>query len=175
MRAELVPDHGGPPILITRDVTLIGRREYCDIQLDDPSLSKRHCVLVKTDGLLMVRDLATTNGTRVKGQMIRWAALLPNDRISIGKLKFRVFLGPDGSSSAAIAQPARQTKKTKPRPAAAPRASTPAPASRSPAPVAALARPVELDRDNPRLDVDDSKWFDRHGADSRGEEIIDLD
>ncbi len=77
MRAELIPVDGGPPIPITRDVTVIGRREYCDIQLDDPSLSKRHCVLVKTDGLLMIRDLATTNGTRVKGQRIRWAALLP--------------------------------------------------------------------------------------------------
>ena len=64
---------------------MVGRREYCDVQIDHPSLSKRHCVLVKTDGLLVIRDLATTNGTKVKGQKIRWAALLPDDRIAFGE------------------------------------------------------------------------------------------
>jgi pSer/pThr/pTyr-binding forkhead associated (FHA) protein len=95
MKAELVPLDGGPPIPITRDLTVVGRREYCDVQIDHPSLSKRHAVLVKTDGLLILRDLASTNGTKVKGQRIRWAALLPEDRIAFGSRKFRVYLGPD--------------------------------------------------------------------------------
>jgi hypothetical protein len=95
MKAELVPDDGGPAIPITRDVTVVGRREFCDVQLDHPSLSKRHAVLIKTEGLLILRDLISTNGTKVKGQRIRWAALLPDDRISFGSLKFRVYLGPD--------------------------------------------------------------------------------
>jgi hypothetical protein len=95
MKAELIPIDGAPPIPIDRDVTVLGRREYCDIRIDDPSLSKRHCVLVKTEGLLVVRDLATTNGTKVKGQKVRWAALLPNDRIAFGTVKFQVYLGPD--------------------------------------------------------------------------------
>ncbi|MDX2035307.1 MAG: FHA domain-containing protein [Isosphaeraceae bacterium] len=95
MKAELVPEGGGKAIAITKDVTVVGRREYCDVQVDHPSLSKRHCVLVKTDGLLVVRDLASTNGTKVKGQKIRWAALLPEDRIAFGQVKFRVYLGPD--------------------------------------------------------------------------------
>jgi predicted component of type VI protein secretion system len=95
MKAELVPDNGDPPIPITRDVTVVGRREYCDVQVKDASLSKRHCILVKTDGLLVVRDLGTTNGTKVKGQRIRWAALLPDDRLTLGSYKMRVYLGPD--------------------------------------------------------------------------------
>ncbi len=95
MKAELIPAEGGEAIPITKDVTVVGRREYCDIQIDHPSLSKRHCVLVKTDGLLVIRDLATTNGTKVKGQKIRWAALLPDDKIALGGIKFRVYLGPD--------------------------------------------------------------------------------
>lgn len=94
MKAELVPDNGDPPIPITRDVTVVGRREFCDVVINDPSLSKRHCVLVRTDGLLLIRDLATTNGTKVKGQRIRWAALLPDDRITLGSYKLRVYLGP---------------------------------------------------------------------------------
>jgi pSer/pThr/pTyr-binding forkhead associated (FHA) protein len=95
MKAELVPTNGDAPIPITKDVTIVGRGHYCDVRVDHPSLSKRHCVLVKTDGLLVVRDLASTNGTKVKGQKIRWAALLPHDRIAFGTYKFRVYLGPD--------------------------------------------------------------------------------
>ncbi len=95
MKAELVPENGDPPIPITRDVVLVGRRGFCDIVIDHSSLSKRHCLLVKTDGLLVVRDLISTNGTKVKGQKVRWAALLPDDRITLGSYKLRVYLGPD--------------------------------------------------------------------------------
>jgi predicted component of type VI protein secretion system len=96
MKAELVPENGDPPIPITKDLTVVGRRgDLCDIAIDDPSLSKRHCVLVKTDGLLVIRDLNTTNGTKVKGQKIRWAALLPGDRITMGAYRMKVYLGPD--------------------------------------------------------------------------------
>ena len=95
MKAELVPENGDPPIPITRDLVVVGRRDYCDIVIDHSSLSKRHCVLVKTDGLLVIRDLISTNGTKVKGQKIRWAALLPDDRISLGSYKLRIYYGPD--------------------------------------------------------------------------------
>jgi len=95
MKAELVPENGDPPIPITRDVVVVGRRAYCDVVINHSSLSKRHCVLVKTDGLLVVRDLISTNGTKVKGQKVRWAALLPDDRITLGSYKLRVYLGPD--------------------------------------------------------------------------------
>jgi pSer/pThr/pTyr-binding forkhead associated (FHA) protein len=99
MKAELIPDNGDPPIQINRDITVIGRRDYCDIRIDHPSISKRHCVLVRTAGLLILRDLASTNGTKVKGQRIRWAALLPGDRVSVGGYKLRVYLGPDDTPS----------------------------------------------------------------------------
>ena len=59
-----------------------------------------HCVLVKTDGLLLLRDLGSTNGTRVNGARVRRAALLPNDQVSIANYKFRVFLGPDAPAAA---------------------------------------------------------------------------
>ena len=95
MKAELVPENGDPPIPILRDVTVVGRHPECDVVIDQVSLSKRHCVFVKTDGLLVIRDLATTNGTKVKGQKVRWAALLPDDKISLGGYKVRIYLGSD--------------------------------------------------------------------------------
>jgi pSer/pThr/pTyr-binding forkhead associated (FHA) protein len=99
MKSELIPLDGSPPIPIDRDVTVVGRREFCDVVVPHPSLSKRHCVLVRTDGLLVVRDLVSTNGTKVNGQRVSWAALLPNDRLTLGKAKFRVYLGPDDTAS----------------------------------------------------------------------------
>ena len=42
----------------------------------------------------MIRDLVTTNGTKVKGQRIRWAALLPDDRITLGSYKLAASILP---------------------------------------------------------------------------------
>lgn len=99
MKAELVPANGDAPIPITKDVTVVGRREFCDVEIQHPSLSKRHAVIVRTDGLLMVRDLVSTNGTKVNGQRVMWAALMPNDRLTLGRYKFKVYLGPDHAPS----------------------------------------------------------------------------
>ncbi len=99
MKAELVPENGDPPIPIERDLTVVGRHPDCDVVIDHHGVSKRHCVLVRTDGLLVIRDLATTNGTKVKGQRIRWAALLPDDRISLSGYKLRIYLGSDDMPS----------------------------------------------------------------------------
>jgi pSer/pThr/pTyr-binding forkhead associated (FHA) protein len=95
MRAQLLPLDGGSPITIEKDLVIIGRKEDSDVRLEHKSVSKMHCVLVKTDGLLLLRDLGSTNGTRVNGTRVRRAALLPNDQLSIAHYKFRVHLGPD--------------------------------------------------------------------------------
>src|SRR3954453_5297890 len=95
MRARLVSLDGGPPIDLVKDMTLVGRNEDCDVRLDHKSVSKLHCVIVKTDGVLLVRDLGSTNGTRVNGQRVRRAALLPNDALAIANLKYKVKFGPE--------------------------------------------------------------------------------
>ena len=93
MRAQLVPLDGGPPVEVAKDMTLIGRQDECDVRLDHKSVSKMHCVLVKTDGLIILRDLGSTNGTRVNGTRVRRAALLPNDKLSVANFHFRVLFG----------------------------------------------------------------------------------
>src|SRR5438132_7865347 len=95
MRAQLVPLDGGTLVEVVKDLTLVGRKEDCDLRLDHKSVSKMHCVIVKTDGLLLLRDLGSTNGTRVNGQRVRRAALMPEDELTIAGFKFRVFFGPD--------------------------------------------------------------------------------
>ena len=109
MFAQLVPFHGGEPITIEKDVTIVGRQaEHCDLVLDRKSVSKIHCIIAKTDGLLFVRDLDSTNGTKVNGQRIIRGALLPGDQLAFAGEKFRVHLGP--SPAAPIAPPTDRTE-----------------------------------------------------------------
>jgi pSer/pThr/pTyr-binding forkhead associated (FHA) protein len=113
MRAQLIPLDGGPPINIVKDMTVVGRKEDCDLRLDHKSISKMHCVIVKTDGLLLLRDLGSTNGTRVNGQRVRRAALLPNDQLTIANYKYRVWFGPDEEPPAVVAHEHTQQLEAK--------------------------------------------------------------
>jgi pSer/pThr/pTyr-binding forkhead associated (FHA) protein len=179
MKAELVPENGDPAIRIDRDVTLVGRHESCDVVIDHPGLSKRHCVLVRTDGLLVIRDLVTTNGTKVKGQRIRWAALLPDDRLSLGGYKVRVYLGSDEMPSpselrrarAGVAAPSLPPRD--PEPAAA---GFMAPAFELPAlQIPGHGSPVEIE-ETPEDSADSAEMGEGlEILDDLDEEIIELD
>ena len=97
MRVQLVPLDGGRPLDLVKDLTLVGRQDDCDLQLDHKSVSKMHCVLVKADGMLFLRDLGSTNGTRVNGQRVRRAALMSEDQITIAGYGYRVVVEKNGT------------------------------------------------------------------------------
>jgi pSer/pThr/pTyr-binding forkhead associated (FHA) protein len=112
MHAELVPLDGGKPIVLDRDVSVIGRKAgVCDVIVDRESVSKLHCIIVKTDGLLFIRDLGSTNGTKVNGQKVIRGALLPGDELSFAGVKHTVVLGP---SKKAESSPSAKSNDRKP-------------------------------------------------------------
>jgi pSer/pThr/pTyr-binding forkhead associated (FHA) protein len=93
MSARLVPLSLGatsaPVISLQRPVILIGRHPECDVRIDSPKVSRRHCCLALAYDRVMIRDLGSRNGLRVNGRMVEESALLPGDEIAIGHIIYR--------------------------------------------------------------------------------------
>jgi pSer/pThr/pTyr-binding forkhead associated (FHA) protein len=87
---ELVPVGGGDPIPLIRPVLTIGRRDSCDICLRFPNVSGTHCELAFQDGRWLVRDLDSTNGTKVNGLRVRRKVLFPQDAVSIADHRYTI-------------------------------------------------------------------------------------
>jgi pSer/pThr/pTyr-binding forkhead associated (FHA) protein len=71
-------------------VTIVGRRQDCDLCVPLMVISRRHCALNMDEGVLTIRDLGSSNGTFVNGERIEEADLSPGDKVSIGPLNFVV-------------------------------------------------------------------------------------
>jgi hypothetical protein len=73
--------------------TLVGRSTRAAIRLDDPTVSRRHALLIRTpDEELRVMDDRSLNGVFVNGERIEWAALDDGDELDIGCYRARVLL-----------------------------------------------------------------------------------
>ena len=73
-------------------MTTIGRREDCDVVLDDPQASRLHAEIRVDAGRFVVVDRQSTNGTRVNGSMVHEQELRPGDEIAIGGQRLRFEL-----------------------------------------------------------------------------------
>jgi|LakMenEpi03Aug12_release.lakeMendotaPanAssembly.Ray.scaffolds.fasta_scaffold485067_2 predicted component of type VI protein secretion system len=51
--------------------TMIGRAAECQIRFALPEVSRRHCLLTWNDNQMLVRDLGSSNGTRLNGKPLR--------------------------------------------------------------------------------------------------------
>ena len=75
--------------------TKIGRSESSDLVLDDPSVSRRHALIVRTPlGELRALDDRSLNGLFVNGERVEWAPLADRDELEIGRFRLYV-LGAD--------------------------------------------------------------------------------
>ena len=73
---------------ITRDVTVMGRREDCDFRIPLGDISRKHCRIIKEDNTLKIEDLGSSNGTYVNGKRIHESEVQPGDTIQIGPCVF---------------------------------------------------------------------------------------
>jgi len=71
---------------IQRGWTRIGRSEVSDICLDDPTVSRRHALIVAEPGKdLRVLDDRSLNGVYVNGHTVEWGRLRDGDLLTIGR------------------------------------------------------------------------------------------
>jgi len=76
---------------VVSDVTVIGRGQEADFQIDDPYASEVHLRLAAKDGRLTVHDLGSTNGTYVNGKRVAVPVdLQRGDSVQVGKTVFEV-------------------------------------------------------------------------------------
>lgn len=81
--AELVLPGGGRVHVETEPV-VIGRMPECSVVLSDPNVSRRHAEVVRVNEAFVVRDLGSTNGTKLNGAPIREGYLTTGDNITVG-------------------------------------------------------------------------------------------
>jgi predicted component of type VI protein secretion system len=93
----LQPVGGGDPIPLTKPELVVGRRAGCDIRLDYENISGKHCNLRFLNGIWMVRDLGSTNGTTVNGsQIASEQSLMPDEELGIAGHMYTIDYEPAG-------------------------------------------------------------------------------
>ena len=70
--------------------TSIGRQSGNSIVLDSSKVSKKHCVLVVSNGKAVVKDEGSSNGTFVNGVLTQAKPLQPGDKIAVGEFVFQI-------------------------------------------------------------------------------------
>jgi hypothetical protein len=69
----------------------IGRSRSADIRLDDPTVSRRHAVIVCTpEGELRVLDDRSMNGISVNREAVDWSHLADGDELQVGRYTLHV-------------------------------------------------------------------------------------
>jgi PAS domain-containing protein len=85
------PNRGAAYSVQESGETSIGRQSGNTVVLASSRVSKKHCVLVTSNGKLVVHDQGSSNGTFVNGVLAKEKNLKSGDRISVGEFVFEVI------------------------------------------------------------------------------------
>jgi predicted nucleic acid-binding Zn-ribbon protein len=69
------------------DLTRIGRSLTADIRFDDPTVSRRHAIVVRQGSRARVLDDRSLNGVFLRGERVEWGELEDGDEIIIGRYR----------------------------------------------------------------------------------------
>ena len=85
---QYIAYHSGDDVVayaLTREWTRIGRSLAADIRFDDPTVSRRHALIVRQPDGLRVLDDRSLNGVFVNGERVEWSTLADGDEVVIGR------------------------------------------------------------------------------------------
>ena len=70
-----------------REWTRIGRSLAADVRLDDPTISRRHALIVRGPDGLRVMDDRSLNGVFVNDERVEWRTLRDGDEVVVGRYR----------------------------------------------------------------------------------------
>jgi pSer/pThr/pTyr-binding forkhead associated (FHA) protein len=89
-------------VSLAREWTRIGRSLAADLRFDDPTVSRRHALLVRQPDGVRVLDDRSLNGVFVNGERVEWRTLADGDEIVVGRYRLRFLdVTPDAVGVAA--------------------------------------------------------------------------
>jgi predicted nucleic acid-binding Zn-ribbon protein len=83
----LEQDDGIRLVALTREWTRIGRSLAADLRFDDPTVSRRHALLVRQADGVRVLDDRSLNGVFVNGERVDWRVVNDGDEIVVGRYR----------------------------------------------------------------------------------------
>ena len=96
---------------LEREWTRIGRSLAADVRFDDPTVSRRHALIVRQPDGVRVLDDRSLNGVFVNGERVEWRALQDGDEITVGRYRLQFLVaaphGVDAAGPVASRRPAR--------------------------------------------------------------------
>lgn len=82
-------DIKGKVFPLDRDETTLGRSKDNTIPIENPTVSGHHCTIVRDANAFLLRDLESTNGTRLNAKEVAAdSKLRPKDLIQVGSVEF---------------------------------------------------------------------------------------
>jgi hypothetical protein len=87
--AHLAYEDGDRMVLVplTREWTRVGRSLAADVRFDDPTVSRRHALIVRQPDGVRVLDDRSLNGVFVNGERVDWRGLQDGDEIVVGRYR----------------------------------------------------------------------------------------
>lgn len=74
-------------VALAREWTRIGRSLAADVRFDDPTVSRRHALIVRQADGVRVLDDRSLNGVFVNGERVEWSPLADGDEIIVGRYR----------------------------------------------------------------------------------------
>jgi pSer/pThr/pTyr-binding forkhead associated (FHA) protein len=86
---HLAYDDGGRIVTVplTKEWTRVGRSLAADVRFDDPTVSRRHALIVRQPDGVRVLDDRSLNGVFVNGERVDWRGLRDGDEIVVGRYR----------------------------------------------------------------------------------------
>jgi pSer/pThr/pTyr-binding forkhead associated (FHA) protein len=79
-------------VSLEKEWTRVGRSLAADVRFDDPTVSRRHALIVRQPDGVRVLDDRSLNGVFVNGERVEWRALHDGDEIVVGRYRLHYLV-----------------------------------------------------------------------------------